>query len=244
MEKKYLELYKKFDRIRKLGWIESMRNGPTGVGYTFETLLNKKEDNIRQPDFNNIEIKTMKYFSKRKIHLFNLTPESNSTYTIKSIVNSFGYPDKTYPKYKVFNVSINTRVPTIIGYKKFRLKVDKENKKILLIATSIFGVKKKLNVYWNFDKLEEALLQKLQYLAIVKACTRKNKEKELYYYTRIDFYKLKSFDYFIDLIEKGIITITFKIGIKKEPEKFGQIHDKGTDFSILEKNIELLFEKQ
>ena len=27
-----------------MGWVTSLRNGPTGVGYTFECLLNKKED--------------------------------------------------------------------------------------------------------------------------------------------------------------------------------------------------------
>lgn len=244
MKKQYIELYKEFNRIRNLGWIKTMRNGTTGVGYTFESLLNKKEDNLKQPDFNGIEIKTMKYFSKKKIHLFNLTPDSDTPQSIKSIVEKFGYPDKEYPMYKVFNISINAKEYTKIGYKKYKLSVNEKEKKIDLIASTIFGFKININIYWPYEKLQDSLEKKLKILAIVKACSKKENNTEYYYYTRIDFYELKEFDYFIHLIKEGIINITFKIGIRKDLEKLGNIHDKGTDFSMFEKDIELLFKKQ
>ena len=58
MEKNFNSLYFRFLRIKQLGWIKSMRKGPTGVGYTFEELLNKKEDHLPLPDYKGIEIKT------------------------------------------------------------------------------------------------------------------------------------------------------------------------------------------
>ena len=60
----FYELYKNFMRIKKMGWIRTMRNGSTGVGYTFESLLNKNEVSFNVPDFGDIEIKTKRYFTK------------------------------------------------------------------------------------------------------------------------------------------------------------------------------------
>ena len=65
-----MSLHKKFLTIKKQGWIKSMREGATGVGYTFETLLGKQEDYFPIPDYEGIEIKTMRYFSKMEIFYF------------------------------------------------------------------------------------------------------------------------------------------------------------------------------
>lgn len=244
MQKQYLKLYKKFDEIRQRKWIKSMRKGPTGVGYTFESLLGKKEDNKSLPDYDEIEIKTMKYFSKKKIHLFNCSPESEDEQIILKIVEKLGYPDREYPKYKVFHISINANNPTYLGYKKLRLIVNYRKKKIELEAKTIFGTKININLFWSFQTMESIIMSKMKKLAIIKACSKKINNEEYYYYTRIDFYEIKKFEEFVKLIEKGIITITFKIGIWKKEERFGQIHDRGTDFSIQEKDIELLYNKK
>ena len=54
-------------------------------------------------------------------------------------------------------------------------------------------------------------------------------------------YKLKNFDTFIDLLEKGLIKVSFKVGVFKDPKRLGKIHDRGTAFSIENKNINMLF---
>ena len=244
MQKKYLNLYKKFDEIRQIKWIKSMRKGPTGVGYTFETLLGKNEDNKQLPDYDEIEIKTMKYFSKKKIHLFNCSPESEDEQMIQKIIEKLGYPDKEYPEYKVFNISINAKNSTYLGYKKLQLIINYKEEKIVLEAKTIFGKKINIDLFWSFKTIENIIMNKMKKLAIIKACSKKINNEEYYYYTRIEFYEIKKFEEFIKLIEKGIITITFKIGIWKVEEKFGKIHDRGTDFSIQEKDIELLYNKK
>jgi len=66
-----LELKNKFMEISHLGWICSLRCGPTGVGYTFETLLGKNEESSSFPDYNGIEIKTHRMRSHSYIGLFN-----------------------------------------------------------------------------------------------------------------------------------------------------------------------------
>ena len=51
------ELLAKFDEVRELEWIDSMRDGDNGIGYTFETLVGIKENNNQTADFKGIEIK-------------------------------------------------------------------------------------------------------------------------------------------------------------------------------------------
>ena len=64
---------------------------------------------------------------------------------------------------------------------------------------------------------------------------------DYYYYHTINFYKLRDFDTFINLIEKGIIEISFKIGYYKTGKRMGNIYDHGTDFSINIGNINVDF---
>lgn len=243
MKKDFMDLYEQFKRIEKMGWIKSERCGTTGIGYTFEKLLNKNEDSFQIPDYDGIEIKVNNCTSNHKIHLFNLTPDGDTLFPIKRIINTLGYPDKDYPMYKVFNVSIKSAPATILGYKKLKLIVNWKEKKIDLIVFDNYGKSINIETSWSFESLEKALYLKLQKLAIVDAYSMRNKDTLYYHYSDITFYKLRSFNNFIKLIDKGIIEITFKIGIYKKGEKFGKIHDRGTDFSINKKDILLLFKK-
>ena len=61
------KLYVTFLKIKNMGYIKTMRKGSTGVGYTFEKLLGKEEDNLPFPDYKGIEIKTVIYYYKRII---------------------------------------------------------------------------------------------------------------------------------------------------------------------------------
>lgn len=111
-----IELKDIFNKIKKKGWIKSERTGSTGIGYTFEKHIMKKEENFPIPDYKSIEIKTMRYFSKRKIHLFNTTPDGDFLFPIKKILNTLGYPDKSNPEYKILYISINAKEYTNIGH--------------------------------------------------------------------------------------------------------------------------------
>ena len=80
-------LKNKFYTIKNLGWVKSLRKGSTGIGYTFESLLGKKEDTLTLPDFNGIEIKSHRKNSKSYITLFNYNPIGESSYELKRIFN-------------------------------------------------------------------------------------------------------------------------------------------------------------
>jgi len=243
MEKNFNSLYHKFLKIKKLGWIKTMREGSTGVGYTFEQLLNKEEDNLPIPDYKGIEIKTMKYFSKHKIHLFSATPDYKGKDNIKSLVSKLGYPDNKYKEFKKFNISLNAKNYTDLGYKKIKLIVNREKERIELKAYSIYGKTYEIDLAWTFKELEKSLTRKLSKLAVVKVCSKKFNKTDYFLYSNISFYELKDFETFIKLLEEGIIEIQFKVGIHRDERKLGKTYDKGTDFSIMEENIPLLFNK-
>ena len=90
MKKEIKILYREFYRIRNMGLIKSLRGGSTGIGYTFETLLSKKEDQSFKPDYLGIEIKTHLGYSKSPITLFNLTPENIDKKTTKDLLKEYG----------------------------------------------------------------------------------------------------------------------------------------------------------
>ena len=64
------EFRAKFVEIKKLGWVASMRRRSTGVGYTLETLLGIRENNIALPDFGTVELKSHRINSTSLITLF------------------------------------------------------------------------------------------------------------------------------------------------------------------------------
>lgn len=244
MKKNYVELYKKFNKIRNMGWIKSKRNGSTGIGYTFETLLNIEENSFAVPDYNGIEIKTMRIFSKKNIHLFNATPDGDYLFPIKRVLYKLGYPCKENKEYKVFLSAASGKEFSQIGYsEKIKLEIDRQHNKINLIAKDKYNNDIDISISWSFDLLKSKLYIKNKYLAIIKAKRIYRENIEYFHYVHIEFYEIKDFDTFLQLIELGIIKVTFKINVYKTGEKAGQIDDHGTDFSIKEKNIELLYNK-
>ncbi len=243
IDKNYEELYLKFQDIKRKGWIKSMRRPPTGIGYTFETLINKEEDHTEFPDFRDIEIKTMNYYSKMPIHLFCLTPDGDYLFPIKRIIDTLGYPDKDYPQFKVINVNINALDYKQIGNKKVKLGVSWENQKIILDVKTLHDKKINLDVSWSFESIEERINLKIKKLAIIKAFHKKYYDDDYYNYFQFDYYYLKSFNNFIKLIENGAISISLHIGIQKNEKYLGQLNDRGSNFNIMEKDLEKLFIK-
>lgn len=244
MNDSILLLKKKFTEIKKKGYVETSRPGPTGVGKTFEDLLGKKEDRSFEPDFHGIEIKTKQVYSIHNTTLFNLTPLGEEEFEIKRIVREYGYPDKILPRNKVFLATIYGNCPSVVSSRYFmRLKVDYLTKKIRLVVINFDMQLLDDSVYWNFEEIEERLYKKLKYLAIINASKKRENGKDYYHYKSIDFYKLKDFATFLKLIEIGIICVEFHIGVFREGKRKGEIHDRGTSFRIKESNITYLFDK-
>ena len=237
------ELKKKINQIKKKGWMPCPMNSYGATGLKLEKLLNIKTDNFEIPDYMDIEIKTKKSVKETAITLFSATPDSY-LYEIKRLHSLYAYPYKNNPTFRVLNKTIFQGKSTYIyNGIHFTLKVNRKDKIVSLIILD-----RNLNIidsftYWTFDLLKEKLERKLKYLCYVNVDTYYSNSQLYVKYTNDNYYKLKSFEKFIDLLEEGKISITFRIGVFNTGRKKGQIHDHGTSFSIEETDIEELFER-
>ncbi len=233
----------KFNEIKSMKFVNSICNGSLGVGRTYEHLLGIRANNDEFPDFNGIEIKTKTsdYFSE--ITLFNCTPIGNVQHEIERLKDKYGYPCKSSKQYKILYSRVNALEKTKVGiFYKFKLKVDRDHNKIILM---VFNIKDELidqSTFWHIHLLESRFMGKCSTLAFINAIKGYNNGITSFYYYKLRILLVKNFDIFLDLLEKGIICVDFKIDVIKSGDKVGKIYDHGTSFKIEEKNLEMLFD--
>lgn len=242
IDESVLKLKIKFEEIRKMDWVKSYRKDFGGIGITFEKLIGNNENTFEIPDYNGIEIKTKRGYSKSSTTLFNFAPEGPHYHETERLKEKFGYPDKELKQYKILNNTISAVEKTKIGINfYFKLKIDRKREKVFLVVFDKYNNLLEKEVYWGFDLLKEKLERKLKYLAFIKALSKKINKEEYFKYYKMNIYKLKDFNSFINLLENGIITISFKIGVFKKGKNKGKIHDHGTSFNIKEADLLKLY---
>ena len=238
------KLKEEFERISKQGYIKGIYNSLSSIGRTFENELNLPMNKECVPDYYGIEIKTRRTYSKSAITLFTAIPDGPKPNEIERLKNTYGYPYKKDKKYKCLYVDVYGDKLTFGGMKyQYKLDIDRKNNKIYLCICDRKGKILERKVYWTFKYLEDKLIKKLSYLAMVNVWPNKKEGWNYFKYYKITFYKLKKFPIFIDLLEKGIIKIKLKIDIHTDNNNYGKTYDHGSGFSIQEKDIIKLFDK-
>lgn len=240
MNDNFNTLQQNFEKIKKMGWIKSCRKGHTGVGYTFEKLLGKEEDALCNPDYYGIEIKTHRKGSKSYITLFNYNPIGESSYELKRLFKKYSYIHTKNKNIRSLNSDIYCNYIKDVGINyKFSLMVDDNEERIYLLVFDRLGYLVEKKAYWTFETLKEKLFNKLKYLAYIEADVKYINRIEHFKYNKIQFYTLKDFDTFIQLINTAKIKVSFLIsGAIYDDEN---INSHGTSFSIKPENLSLLF---
>ncbi len=241
MENNIKEFIKKFKSIKREEFSKSLRNGYTGLGFTYEALMGKKEDNSYNPDYNGIEIKTKFGYSKSNLTLFTLALESEKG--MKYIYNTYAY--KKYGAIsKNFRHDIYSKKYCFILNKYvININVNRVMERIELIITDTFGEIIENNIFWKFDTLKLRLETKLKTLAIIKGYPYMKDGERKFKYTNLAIYKLTSFENFLKLIEENKIYVSFNIGMHLSEKRYGQMYDRGAAFRIRNECIEELFNK-
>ena len=90
------ELLGKLKLIANEGWIQSLRSGPTGVGYTLETKLGIAANSNKAPDYKGIEIKAGRVAQGRsssRTTLFSKTPDwdRSAVHNGLELLDAYGY---------------------------------------------------------------------------------------------------------------------------------------------------------
>lgn len=244
MDLEIKKLNQKFILIKNMGWIKSIRKGWGGIGITFEHLLGNNENDFEIPDYNGIEIKTRRAYSKSNITLFNCAPEGPHYHEIERLKDLYGYPDSVCRNFKVLNTKVNANEITKVGlFFFFQLKIDRVAKKIFLLVYNSKKILIEDIVYWDFDTIYTKLYRKLKYMALAKALVKRKDKEEYFKYYKLTIYKLKSFENFLAALEKGKISISFKISVYRDGKYKGKIYDHGTSFNLNEENLLEIFDK-
>lgn len=240
-------LKKKFDDVKSQDWIPTHRQGPTGVGKTFEDLIGKKEDNLQFADFGEYEIKA--HLGKNLITLFTKSPISNEkTRGINSeIRDKYGVATEDHPDVKLFYPSISADKLTSLEGKynrQFKLFVNRIEEKLYLHVYKD-GDLESDEYFWNFSDFVAPLENKLKKIVIVQADSKKviitsdgKKTIENFYkYQRMKIFTGLNLDNFIQAIEEGKVVVEPRLGVYKSGEKKGQPHDHGAAFRIDYSNL-------
>ena len=126
-------LKKKFLEIKGMGYVKSVRKGSTGIGATFESLLDKEIDSLEIPDFGGIEIKTRRGYSKSLISLFNAVPTGSFVYEVKRLRDLYGYRDPKDYALKCLNTEIDAIELVKVGVLYyFKLRIDRNKERLIL----------------------------------------------------------------------------------------------------------------
>src|SRR3989344_9080883 len=126
-----LNIKEKLKKIKDKGFIKSLRKDNTGIGYTLETLLGIKENNIGEPDFIynglRVELKAQRKKAGSRITLYTKSPIWNPLRD-REIISKFGYKDKKGRQ----GLKITLKVD---GFNKkgFKINLDLENDKLEIV---------------------------------------------------------------------------------------------------------------
>jgi len=234
-------LEKKFKKIKDKGWVKSVNEGKGSVGLTLEKLLGKEKDKFELPDYLGLELKTHKRYCNFYTTLFHAAPDGTDLFEIKRLQQKYGYPDRILKYCKVFQGDVTAKEKLKIGlFYSFQLEVDYSAEKVYLCVYHGSRLIDK-ETFWTFSLLEEKLTRKLSVLAFIEAEEKMVDHHAYFRYTSLRIYYLRSFHAFLSALANGYIIVTFSVGVFRNGNRQGQIHDHGTGFRIYHKNLNKLF---
>ena len=204
-----------FDGVRGMGWVDTLRPGNTGVGYTFETLIGISENNDKHADFQGIEIKCKRKrdraASTGKINLFQQVPEWTHDISAKQRIRQLGSPgaDGLYQCY--------SQVSTTANNLALELGLENSSAQIDLLKAKVHEGR------WTLEKLEARLLEKHSRTIFVKANTGQQGGIERFQYEELTYCEMPSVGRFLDLVRRNGIVFEFTMSEKEN----GQIRNHG-----------------
>lgn len=225
------EVITKLQEIENKGFVQSLRRGTTGIGYTFETLFGVKENNIPIPDIGGrVEIKTIRRDSQSLITLFTF---NRGVWHIrqKELIQNYGYIDEK-GRYALKNtVFYGKPVPQGIS-----LDVDENRNTIHLVEVNT----KKILATWDVYVIVGTFMTKLSRLLIIIADRKIEQGIEYFYYNEAYLLTDPSPRNFLKAFKNSLIGIDIRMHLKESEA----VRNRGTAFRIKEKDLMELYENK
>lgn len=227
-----------FNNIKNRGWIQSLRHGATGIGYTLETLMGINENNNDTPDLFGFEIKTHREMtSDSYVTLFTKAPNIPRRRANRLLLETCGNIDNGYP---VLHASVFAhRSSNVYNTYNFQLCVNQSDIMFLIRRNDENIID---NIGWSKDVLQQTMERKMNNLALITAMARHIDNIEYFKYTSCTLYYNISFNSFIDLLIQGNIMVDIRLGTHRFGRNAGRVHDHGSAFRIKQRDILQLYD--
>ncbi|MDD1778578.1 MAG: MvaI/BcnI family restriction endonuclease [Candidatus Helarchaeota archaeon] len=225
-------LQKELKKLKEKGFLPSLRRGPTGIGYTLETYLDLKENNVAIPDIGGrVELKATRRRSSSLITLFTF---NKGVWKIKqkTFIEKFGYNDESgrLAFYNLVKVGeVNTQGLT--------LTINQTNNTVSLINAS----DRELIAEWNIYNIVGKFLNKTERLLLVVADSRTTQEKkEEFHFNEAYLLQNPKPEFFLAAFNKGSVVIDIRMHLKPD----NAVRNHGTGIRVRESDMALLYEKK
>ena len=228
-----IELLGMFDDIKARGYVQTLRSGSTGVGYTFETLMGIEENNDEWADFKGIEIKTfrskdLKLSGADKTNLFLKEPRwKDGLKNMAERVRKYGYIDENGRPALYSTVKIKQNSHGL----KFEIVKSKEEidiqKKTVPIA------------FYGYKDISKRLKEKHTETVFIAALNKGRGTGEEFHYKTLTYCLNPDVKAFNSLVSTGDVMLELRMHINPK----GSVRNHGSAFRITKNKLPDLFNK-
>jgi hypothetical protein len=218
------EFKRRFQKLRESGFVKSLRKGPTGIGYTLETQLQLKENNLVMPDVGFAELKAHRVGSGSLVTLFTFNRKVWKVDCLEAI-RKYGSADKNGRLGLYYTMG---PIPNSAGlFVKFeRHSVDLRHIDGTMVAS------------WPLAELATQFAQKIPALLFVTAEVELRDGIEYFHFARCQFLTGVSETSLAQQFAAGHILLDLRLH-----DKGTAARNHGTGFRAFEKNFPQLFTK-
>lgn len=234
------ELLEMLRSIAGKRYVRTLRPGPTGVGYTLETMLGIRANSSKEPDYKGIEIKSTRVGSKGKAKtrgsLFSAIPDWNQSAFDNPVklLAEFGWTSKG-------KLRLTCSLSNTPNTKGLFLEVDDEPDILHALKHMDDSDAAKHVVQWALPRLRSVLAAKHGETFWVKARTQFSGVAEEFQYYEAQHTMRPLIGNFSPLIQAGHIEFDFTLSMKSQKNGQPRARDHGYLFKISEQNRSLLF---
>ena len=228
------ELLARLRDICRQGFIPSLRDGPTGIGFTLETHLGIAANSRRAPDFKGIELKAGRTrgsgASATRTTLFSKTPEwkMSALGNGDAILARYGYPEAATGRLQLYCTLASS--PNSLG---LYLQVAESAAFVEMLGPA--GI---ADLTWPLGDLEKALATKHRETFWVSARQRRSPSgAEEFLFERVTHTRQPLVTNLGPLISSGTVEMDLTLSRKSS----GAARDHGYLFKIWQRDLELLF---
>ena len=200
--------------ISKMGFVKTMRKGDTGIGFTLETLLGIRENNIKVSDLTyqglDIELKSQRRGSKAMVTIFTLEADIRNLNDVE-VIKKYGY-ENGQGRYALKN-TLSSQTYSSQGLKTV---ISSSEKRI-----NIINHKETLIWSWDINRIKP----KIGNLLFVIATKQGTGEDEHFHYDEATLSLGLDDDCFQKMIHDDLVKVDLRMHLK--PSGISRNHGTG-----------------